>query len=1373
MKVMNKLAKKFSKTFLLLFVLVLGGLVLPTEARASLNTDYVELKVTYNTAPSTPNIDNFYNDGAWTTDSTPTLQFDLSDPDSGDIINYQIQIDDTDDFSSPVVNYTEPSGSASPRDNVQYTPSALNDGSYYWRVKAIDDGSAESSWATANSGAIAFKVDATAPTISSPTSSDSSDYIYTNGTTVYYGDDMSSTQSFTISGSASDEGSGLNQATFTSVCLGSPSADDTPTSWSADYSDVDNVDDCTGASLITVTVSDTAGNSSTQDYAVNRDTTNPSTVADLSSSSHTASTWSIDTAIDVSWTASTDTDGSGVSAYSYLFDTTSDTTPNTTPDGTGISTTSSAQSDSNSIYFHVGTIDNVGNWGSGSNLGPFYIDSTAPTSGSLSIDSGATYAKSTSVTLGIDATDATSGLYQMIISEDSGYSGASWETYSTSKVYTLFSGNETKTVYIKFKDNADNESTSSSDTIILDATAPSGGSITYTDGYYTALSVDLTVADGTDADSGVNTSSRIVQRKSATLSAGSCGDYGDWSNISPSGTYSSFTDITVVTNKCYQYQYLVSDTAGNQVTYTSTNTAKIDNTAPTTPGTPSTATPTNDTTPTWTWTASTDSGSGLASTPYTIQWCLDSGFSGCTANTSTSSTASFTHSTALADGTWYFKVKAKDAISNESSYSSNGSVNINTSSPTGSISINSGASYTGTRSIILTISATDDSDSTSSLTMKVSNSADFSDASYETYATSKSWTLTTTDGTKTVYIKFKDSVGNESGTHSDTIALDTTAPSSFDLDSPGHESYTNSERPTFKWKAASTPDATSGLSKYSVEVDNGDSGDFIIDDIPTNRTTDYETNKYVAHYENFSDSDSTNNYISVYARSTSSGQANSWDSDNNDGKIKEGKRSWKVKAVDNVGNEREESRTLFVDRSGPSVEITQINTTSEVSLALSTADKTPTIFGKTTDSLNGNPSASSEQANKVASGPKEVEIKFEKRNYLGTYNLYALATAKIYENYWTADGSKITDNTKNTSNKYSGFSYTPTTDLPLGTYKIILVGKDKADNNGRASSFTLTIKTFEEIAKIPEMEKTIEEIGKERKVPVEEIEEMIKKQGIIVPEELKEPSKIAEAVGKTFAGIANLWWKTVDSGKFLAGKTGQGLAFVVEKTIGHQTSRLVRAWLTSRKSIIEPVSEEVQNLATKLKVATSTFVVIVFDKEPTRITDIRLEEVTPTTAVVYWLTNHYATSKVNYGFSTSYGQEVFSDKWVKEHQMVLKDLEPGKLYYFEVMSQGKNYVYDAYYTFTTPTQENEKVKGAVAGEKLATIAGDDGNWVLVRKEPSLKGEILAKVAIGQSFPLLEEKDGWVKIKLDPSISSEQVEGWVFGEFVKIEGKEKE
>jgi len=100
-----------------------------------------------------------------------------------------------------------------------------------------------------------------------------------------------------------------------------------------------------------------------------------------------------------------------------------------------------------------------------------------------------------------------------------------------------------------------------------DTTPPTRGSIIYTGGDSKAAFVALTVSDGTDAGSGINTSSRIIQRKSATLSNGTCGSFGAWSTISPTGSYPNFTDNTVSSGNCYQYQYLVSDNTGNQATY--------------------------------------------------------------------------------------------------------------------------------------------------------------------------------------------------------------------------------------------------------------------------------------------------------------------------------------------------------------------------------------------------------------------------------------------------------------------------------------------------------------------------------------------------------------------------------------------------------------------------------------------------------------------------------------------------------------------------------------------------------------------------------------------------------------------------------------
>ncbi len=93
-------------------------------------------------------------------------------------------------------------------------------------------------------------------------------------------------------------------------------------------------------------------------------------------------------------------------------------------------------------------------------------DTTPPTSTSISIAAGAATASSASVALTLGATGAS----YMMISNAADFTGAAWETYATSKAWTLTSGDEVKTVYAKFKDASGNISTAVSDTITLSGT---------------------------------------------------------------------------------------------------------------------------------------------------------------------------------------------------------------------------------------------------------------------------------------------------------------------------------------------------------------------------------------------------------------------------------------------------------------------------------------------------------------------------------------------------------------------------------------------------------------------------------------------------------------------------------------------------------------------------------------------------------------------------------------------------------------------------------------------------------------------------------------------------------------------------------------
>ncbi|HBX15765.1 MAG: Large repetitive protein [Candidatus Magasanikbacteria bacterium GW2011_GWC2_41_17] len=112
-----------------------------------------------------------------------------------------------------------------------------------------------------------------------------------------------------------------------------------------------------------------------------------------------------------------------------------------------------------------------------------------------------------------------------------------------------------------------------------DAAAPSNGSITYLNGSNTNKVVALSVNDGSDSDSGINTSTRTLQRRSAVLSEGNCGAFDSFVTINLTGTYPNFTDVTVSFDNCYQYQYLVSDIVSNQAIYSSSNIVKVSTTA--------------------------------------------------------------------------------------------------------------------------------------------------------------------------------------------------------------------------------------------------------------------------------------------------------------------------------------------------------------------------------------------------------------------------------------------------------------------------------------------------------------------------------------------------------------------------------------------------------------------------------------------------------------------------------------------------------------------------------------------------------------------------------------------------------------------------
>jgi parallel beta-helix repeat protein len=121
-------------------------------------------------------------------------------------------------------------------------------------------------------------------------------------------------------------------------------------------------------------------------------------------------------------------------------------------------------------YVVVYANDTFGNMGA-SDTRHFTVDTVAPT-GSIVINNGDASTTSTSVTLTLTSTDATSGVNQVRYSND-GPTWSSWESASSTKAWTLTSGDGTKTVYYQIRDNAGLLSSTYSDTISLQSPSPS------------------------------------------------------------------------------------------------------------------------------------------------------------------------------------------------------------------------------------------------------------------------------------------------------------------------------------------------------------------------------------------------------------------------------------------------------------------------------------------------------------------------------------------------------------------------------------------------------------------------------------------------------------------------------------------------------------------------------------------------------------------------------------------------------------------------------------------------------------------------------------------------------------------------------------
>jgi hypothetical protein len=161
----------------------------------------------------------------------------------------------------------------------------------------------------------------------------------------------------------------------------------------------------------------------------------------------------------------------------------------------------------------------------------------------------------------------------------------------------------------------------------------------------------------------------------------------------------------------------------------------------------------------------------------------------------------------FSDGPHTFFVRALDELSNPSDAAS-AQWTIDTTAPTGSLEINSGATLTGSTAVTLNLHA-DDGAGSGIAGYRIADGLDCSSASFvpvapvSPYDQDVGHTLPSGDGVKTVCVQYEDAAGNPSPTYTDSITLDTQ--SAIATVNSGPHDPTNQTGASFTFSSSKSP----------------------------------------------------------------------------------------------------------------------------------------------------------------------------------------------------------------------------------------------------------------------------------------------------------------------------------------------------------------------------------------------------------------------------------------------------------------------------------------------------------------------------------------------------------------------------------------
>jgi hypothetical protein len=224
--------------------------------------------------------------------------------------------------------------------------------------------------------------------------------------------------------------------------------------------------------------------------------------------------------------------------------------------------------------------DRVGNEAFYTSTDVVRVDTSAPSAPAITLSESSAWAFVSGTTIYLNTAQtgsydvsATAGDAQSGIDEVSFPAGKDDSTspYEATYAFGDLSGSQTVTAY-----SGAGLTASDTFTVTADTAAPTGGSVSYTDGYDADGQVTISTANGNDPLAGVDASSGVLESRTSALTGGSCAGFsGGWTTVT--------SPDTVASGLCAQYRYRVSDNVGNEAPYTTMNVVKVDTSAPSAP----------------------------------------------------------------------------------------------------------------------------------------------------------------------------------------------------------------------------------------------------------------------------------------------------------------------------------------------------------------------------------------------------------------------------------------------------------------------------------------------------------------------------------------------------------------------------------------------------------------------------------------------------------------------------------------------------------------------------------------------------------------------------------------------------------------------